>query len=30
VELERGDALTSPSLPGFAMALDELFGPLTA
>ena len=29
-ELARGDALTSPSLPGFAMALDELFGPLTA
>ncbi len=25
-ELARGDALTSPLLPGFALALDELFG----
>jgi Uma2 family endonuclease len=30
VELARGDALTSPQLPGFALALDELFGPSTA
>jgi len=27
LELARGDALTSPQLPGFALALDELFGP---
>jgi len=27
LELARGDALTSPLLPGFALALDELFGP---
>jgi len=26
LELARGDALTSPLLPGFALALDELFG----
>ncbi|CAN5198783.1 Uma2 family endonuclease [soil metagenome] len=26
-ELARGDALTSPLLPGFTLALDELFGP---
>ena len=26
LELARGDALTSPQLPGFALALDELFG----
>jgi Uma2 family endonuclease len=26
LELGRGDALTSPLLPGFALALDELFG----
>ncbi len=25
-ELARGDVLTSPLLPGFALALDELFG----
>jgi Uma2 family endonuclease len=30
LELERGDALTSPRLPGFALALDALFGPKTA
>jgi len=30
LELARGDALTSPLLPGFALALDELFGPLAA
>jgi Uma2 family endonuclease len=28
LELARGDALTPPLLPGFALALDELFGPL--
>jgi Uma2 family endonuclease len=27
LELARGDALTSPLLPAFAFALDELFGP---
>jgi Uma2 family endonuclease len=27
LELARGDALTSPLLPGFALAIDELFGP---
>jgi Uma2 family endonuclease len=27
LELARGDALSSPLLPGFALALDELFGP---
>ena len=27
LELARGDALTSPLLPGFSLALDELFGP---
>ena len=26
LELARGDTLTSPQLPGFALALDELFG----
>jgi Uma2 family endonuclease len=26
LELARGDAVTSPLLPGFALALDELFG----
>jgi Uma2 family endonuclease len=26
LEFARGDALTSPLLPGFALALDELFG----
>ena len=25
LELGRGDALTSPLLPGFALALDSLF-----
>ena len=30
LELARGDALTSPLLPGFALALDALFGPPTA
>ena len=30
LELARGDALTSPLLPGFALALDELFGPPAA
>jgi Uma2 family endonuclease len=30
LELARGDALTSPLLPGFALALDELFGPAAA
>ena len=25
-ELDRGDALTSPRLPGFTVALDALFG----
>jgi Uma2 family endonuclease len=29
LELARGEALTSPLLPGFALALDELFGPAT-
>jgi Uma2 family endonuclease len=27
LELARGETLTSPQLPGFALALDELFGP---
>jgi len=27
IQLARGDALSSPLLPGFSMALDELFGP---
>lgn len=27
LELARGDALTSPLLPGFSLPLDELFGP---
>jgi len=27
LELARGDTLTSPLLPGFELALDELFGP---
>jgi Uma2 family endonuclease len=27
LELARGDVLTSPLLPGFALPLDELFGP---
>jgi Uma2 family endonuclease len=27
VELARGEELTSAQLPGFALALDELFGP---
>ncbi|MDP1846382.1 MAG: Uma2 family endonuclease [Solirubrobacteraceae bacterium] len=27
LELARGDALTSPLLPGLALPLDELFGP---
>jgi Uma2 family endonuclease len=27
LELARGEALTSPQLPGFALAIDELFGP---
>ncbi len=27
LEFARGDDLTSPLLPGFALALDELFGP---
>ena len=27
LELARGDDLTSPLLPGFALPLDELFGP---
>jgi Uma2 family endonuclease len=27
LQLARGDDLTSPQLPGFALALDELFGP---
>jgi len=27
LELARGDTLTSPLLPGFALALDELFAP---
>jgi Uma2 family endonuclease len=27
LELARGDALTSPQLPGFSLAIDELFGP---
>jgi Uma2 family endonuclease len=27
LEFARGAALTSPQLPGFALALDELFGP---
>jgi Uma2 family endonuclease len=27
LELARGDSLSSPLLPGFALALDELFGP---
>jgi len=27
LELARGDALTSPLLPGFSLAIDELFGP---
>jgi Uma2 family endonuclease len=26
LELARGDVLTSPLLPGFELALDELFG----
>jgi len=26
-ELARGDVLSSPLLPGFALALGELFGP---
>jgi len=26
LELARGDALTSPQLPGFALAIDQLFG----
>jgi len=26
LELARGDALTSPQLPGFSLAIDELFG----
>ncbi|CAN5198847.1 Uma2 family endonuclease [soil metagenome] len=29
-ELARGDTLASPLLPGFALALDELFGPAAA
>ena len=27
LQLARGDDLTSPQLPGFALPLDELFGP---
>ena len=27
LELARGDLLTSPQLPGFELALDELYGP---
>jgi len=27
LELARGDTLTSPLLPGFALPLDQLFGP---
>ncbi len=30
LELARGDELTSPQLPGFALAIDELFGRLPA
>jgi Uma2 family endonuclease len=26
LELARGEAVTSPLLPGFALALDDLFG----
>ena len=29
LQLARGDELTSPQLPGFALALDALFGPKT-
>lgn len=29
LELIRGQALTSPLLPGFALALDDMFAPLT-
>jgi hypothetical protein len=28
IELERDEQLTSPQLPGFALALDELFAEL--
>ena len=27
LQLARGEELTSPQLPAFALALDELFGP---
>ena len=30
LELGRGESLTSPLLPGFELALDELFGPAAA
>jgi len=29
LQLARGEALTSPQLPGFSLALDDLFGPAT-